>query len=285
MPRKTLRTMTTGPVLGVLAAAALTIQVGTSPAAAQDAVPAQAAASAAECSVDGKGAMGDQDEAFTMTRRDGAEADQAVAAVNASIAGGDVAVQASPGLLVRDDARAYLVDTGPEAFTSVTIPVGGRWSEPLSNLTVLVDADGDVVQHSETLVGRGPSGTFTVTSYVDGVLTGTQDTGFRHVSDDQLRDGLTPAAGTTADPTVPLQDKGELSQGQSAAASAGAQNTAACLASVLGISGVAAGVLAVMCSGSCAVPITPVTAPVCAACIGGAAVIGGASIAAVASCW
>ena len=48
---------------------------------------------------------------------------------------------------------------------------------------------------------------------------------------------------------------------------------------------VAAGIILVVCGGSCAVPVTPPTAVICAASIGAFAVVAGASITAVMGCF
>lgn len=131
----------------------------------------------------------------------------------------------------------------------------------MSNLTVLFDADGAVVQYADTLFSQGDSGNFHVTSYVDGALTNSANTGISYMSDEQLRSEV---ASQTA--VVPM-------------------STAGCLAAVLGVSATVAAAIAYACVGSCSVPMTPVTAPVCAACVGGFAAVGGASITAVASCF
>lgn len=97
---------------------------------------------------------------------------------------------------------------------------------------------------------------------MDGELTKSEDTGIPFVGDEQLRDEVAAA--------------GELV--------AQSSNTGACIATVLGVSGAVGAAIAYACAGSCAVPMTPVTAPVCAACVGGFAVVGGASITAIATC-
>ncbi|TFD94547.1 hypothetical protein E2491_12945 [Jeotgalibacillus sp. R-1-5s-1] len=59
---------------------------------------------------------------------------------------------------------------------------------------------------------------------------------------------------------------------------------AACIGAALGVGGTVAYLIAVGCGGSCVAP-TPVTAPICAACIGAYAVLGGGGMAAVVACF
>ena len=73
--------------------------------------------------------------------------------------------------------------------------------------------------------------------------------------------------------------------GSESSAAAAANNPSQCLMAVLGVDAVAASIILVVCGGSCAVPVTPPTAVVCAACIGAFAVVAGASITAVMGCF
>lgn len=71
---------------------------------------------------------------------------------------------------------------------------------------------------------------------------------------------------------------------QSGAAKAAADPTT-CIMAVLGVSAIVAGIILVLCGGSCSVPVTPPTAAICVACIAGIATVGGASITAVMGCF
>lgn len=73
--------------------------------------------------------------------------------------------------------------------------------------------------------------------------------------------------------------------GSESSAAVAVNNPSQCLMAVLGVGAVAAGIILVVCGGSCAVPVTPPTAVVCAACIGAFAVVAGASITAVRGCF
>jgi len=250
-------------LIGVVTAALLAVPAGSGAAASQ---PAQAGQSAAECSALGANTAGaEQGDAIDMTQIGGEQAEQLAADVTELIDSGEVTVNAPAEALVRDGAKAYQVEAGEEQqqVTSVSFPISGSYSEPLSNLTVLFDAEGAVVQYSETLISEGDTGNFHITSYADGELTNSEDTGISYMDDEQLR--------------------GEMTAGNEAVAES--NSTAACLASVLGVSVAVGAVIAYACAGSCSVPMTPVTAPICAACIGGFAVVGGASITAIANCF
>ncbi|ANE48730.1 hypothetical protein SY83_04675 [Paenibacillus swuensis] len=64
----------------------------------------------------------------------------------------------------------------------------------------------------------------------------------------------------------------------------GIGTVAACLGAVLGIGGTVAYLIAVACGSSCVAP-TPVTAVICAACIGAYAVLGAGGIAGAVACF
>ena len=252
---------------GTLAAATLAFAMTAAPASAQTVRPADGAtecaaapaspASPAATTDDGSGSV-------DMTQLDATASGEAVAGATALLDGGVLTVHAAADAVDRQGAKAYLLEAGGETFTSVTFPVAGDHSALLSNLTVITDAGGGVVQYAETLVGANAGGSFQVTTYVDGSLVNDEDTGIAFVGDEQL------AADVAATPGSDV---------------VAAKNTGACLATVLGVSGVVGAIIAKVCVGACAVPMTPVTGPVCAACVGGFAVVGGASIGAIASCF
>lgn len=265
-------------MLTLLAAASLALPLSTGPAMAQPAgsgavgagssMTQSSAQSSAECSAKAQTAAAQgQGDTYDMTLLEGTAAADAAASAEALLDSGQVTVHASDGVQ-REGVKVYSVDTGSGVFTSVTYPVAGDYNQQLSNFTVLFDADGGLVQHTESLLSRAESGNFQVTSYADGALTNDQDTGLPYLDDAEVRAQMSAPAADSAGATVAAE-----------------KNTAACLAAVLGVSVTVAGVIAFVCAGSCSVPITPVTGPVCAACIGGFAVVGGASIAGVASCF
>lgn len=257
-------------MIGVVTAAFLMIPAGTAVASPTPpragSVEVSSAQSATECSDNGAVVAGaNQDDAYDMALIEGAPAERLTADVSALVGDGEVTVHASAEALVRDEAKAYQIETDSDQpqHTSVSVPISGGYSEPLSNLTVLFDAEGAVIQYAETLYSQADSGNFHISSYVDGALTQSEDTGIPFVGDEQLRDETAAANEAVAE----------------------SANTGACVAAVLGVSGAVGAAIAYACVGSCSVPMTPVTAPVCAACVGGFAVVGGASITAIASCF
>lgn len=152
MPKKN-----TISVIGVVTTALLTFSVGpgaaaaapgpseTGPATTQ---PASSGHSTGACSANSTSTAGaEQRDTIDMTQIDGAPAEQLAADVTALIDSGPVTMHAPAEALVRDGAKAYQVKTGGEQhqITSVTFPISGSYSEPLSNLTVLFNADGAVV--------------------------------------------------------------------------------------------------------------------------------------------
>ncbi|MEI4789842.1 hypothetical protein WAX46_05815 [Bacillus sp. FJAT-53060] len=81
-----------------------------------------------------------------------------------------------------------------------------------------------------------------------------------------------------------MSDEELLAEEPSAIQPMGVKATAACIAAVLGVGSSVAYLIAVACAGSCAAP-TPVTAPICAACIGAYAVLGAGGMGAVVGCF
>ncbi len=155
-----------------------------------------------------------------------------------------------------EESTVYTVGGG---VTVVTIPLHEEYSLP-SNITVFFDEDNKVLQTNEMLVTKNDLGNFQVSTYLNGTLVNSQDSGLAYMTDEELL-----AEEPTIQPT-------------------GFKEIAGCLGGVLGVGGTAAYIIAVACGGSCATP-TPVTAGICAACIGAYATIGGASIAGVVACF
>ena len=157
------------------------------------------------------------------------------------------------------EATVYTVGGG---VTVVTIPLNESYSLP-SNITVFLDEEKSVLQTNEMLVTKNKQGNFQVETYVDGALSKSVDTGRAFMTDAAL-----------------LAEKPAPSDVQPM----GVGSVAGCLAGVLGVGGTTAYIIAAACGGACTVP-TPVTAPICAACIGAYATIGGASITGVVACF
>ncbi|KIH99598.1 hypothetical protein LP52_06955 [Streptomonospora alba] len=198
-----------------------------------------------------------------MTLVEDQEARDLPGAVSEAVKNGEISVQAPQSALSHGQTKVYTVDAEDKdtTFTSVTIPVGGDYSM-LSNLTVLFNESGDIVQYGETLISENDAGNFNITSFTDGELVNSNDTDLPYMTDAQLQQ--------------------DAASGE-AMATAGAGSTAACVAAVLGVSGATAYLIVGACTGACTVP--GVGTAVCVACIGAYATVGGASITAVASCF
>lgn len=181
-------------------------------------------------------------------------------AAMAAVKKGSISLHAPAGSLAQDEAKVYTVDAENTTVTSVSIPVGGDYSM-LSNLTVVFDKGGNIVQYGETLISENEAGNFNITSYADGRLAKSNDTDQAFMTDAQLQNNSSPARVSTS----------------------GVGETVACVVSVLGVSGAVAYLIVGACAGACTVPI--VGTAICVACIGAYAAVGGASITAVASCF
>ncbi|SDP67181.1 hypothetical protein SAMN04487905_1074 [Actinopolyspora xinjiangensis] len=200
-----------------------------------------------------------------MTLVDGHETRELTSAAFEAVKNGEISVQTPRNALSRGQAKVYAVDAENSDSTSVTIPVGGEYSL-ISNLTVLFDTSGDIVQYSETLVSENEVGNFNITSYTDGVLVNSEDTDLPFMTDAELRQ----QANNGADSSDPM-------------AAMGVGSTAACVAAVLGVSGATGYLIVSACTGACSTP--GVGTAVCVACIGAYATVGSASVTAVASCF
>ncbi|WP_144312069.1 hypothetical protein [Actinopolyspora erythraea] len=198
-----------------------------------------------------------------MTLVDGHDARESTGAAFEAVKNGEISVQAPRSALSRGQAKVYAVDAENSESTSVTIPVGGEYSL-VSNLTVLFDESGDIVQYSETLVSENEAGNFNITSFTDGVLVNSKDTDLPYMTDAELQ------ANNGVDSSDPM-------------AAMGVGSTAACVAAVLGVSGATGYLIVSACTGACSTP--GVGTAVCVACIGAYATVGSASVTAVASCF
>ncbi|MFY0519007.1 hypothetical protein ACOMCU_14440 [Lysinibacillus sp. UGB7] len=152
------------------------------------------------------------------------------------------------------------VDTVGGGVTAVSVPLHGDYSLP-SNITVFFDEDDNVLQTNEMLVTKNELGNFQVSTYLNGTLVKSQDAGIAYMTDEEL-----------------------LAEEPSMIQPMGFNEVAACLVAAIGIGGTMAYVIAVACGGSCVAP-TPVTAPICAACIGAYAILGTGTIAGAVACF
>lgn len=184
----------------------------------------------------------------------GEEASAAAASQVTSLAeASGIAPQTSVEYVNYEGVKAYALNIDGVKATSVTFPIeGGNFMQP-SNVSYILDEAGQLSQYSESTVVERVDGLIDLNTYRDGAL----------IHSAQI------------DPSTLA--------GQSSSAKAVDPTT--CLMAVLGVSAVVAGIILVLCGGSCCVPVTPPTATICAACIAGIAVVGGASIPAVMGCF
>ncbi|MFS0675071.1 hypothetical protein [Ornithinibacillus sp. 179-J 7C1 HS] len=189
----------------------------------------------------------------------GDEAETFVDATLHAVQEGEVENKAPLSAFDLEESSVYTVGGG---VTVVTVPLHGDYSLP-SNVTVFFDEDNTVLQTNELLVTKNEVGNFQVETYLDGSLVNSEDTGISYMTDKEL-----------------LAEKPVDSEIQPMGVGA----VASCLGAVLGVGGTVAYIIAVACGGSCAAP-TPVTAPICAACIGAYAVLGAGGIAGAVACF
>lgn len=160
----------------------------------------------------------------------------------------------SPESVGYTKAKVYTIDFGSETATVVSFPISGPQHVELSNLTFVLDSKEEIVEYAESIVTQADGGPFEITMYEGGELLRT--------------DSVDPSEVSGNSDGIELMVSSEVK----------------CVAAVLGVTVVIAALIVNMCGASCAVPYTPPTAAVCAACIGGVATVGGASIAAVMGC-
>lgn len=205
--------------------------------------------------------------AQTITTVSGHDATAMTDAAIALVKNGQVDVHAAASSLDVSEAKVLAIDTESGTFTSVTVPISGDYSFT-SNFSVVFDSSGNLAQYGETLVSENEDGNFNVTTYADGVLTSDQDTDLAFMLDAELK-----------------QDMANSMSAVSAGFQTADKNTGACIATVLGLSGVAGAIIAYGCADACASAAIGIGVPFCVGCISGFAVIGGASITAVATCF
>lgn len=185
----------------------------------------------------------------------GLAAENKIAAAVSFIEDGE-GVVASSSELNTEKAAVFIVD----GVTVVTIAIAGEYSLT-SNITVYLDKNNNALQTNETLVTKNELGNFQVSTYMNGTLIKSQDSGLAFMTDEEL----------LAEEPATVQPMG-----------VGA--VASCLTIVLGVGAAAAYLIAIGCGGSCATP-TPVTAAICIACIGAYVAVGTGSMSEVNKCF
>ncbi|WP_197479974.1 hypothetical protein [Paenibacillus swuensis] len=189
----------------------------------------------------------------------GDEAEEFINATQRGVKKGKVDKIAPLSTFDFEKSSVYTVGGG---VTVVTVPLSDKYSLP-SNVTVFFNEDNTVLQTNEMLVTKNEAGNFLVETYLNGSLVKSVDTEIPYLTDKELlaeepvNSGIQPM---------------------------GIGTVAACLGAVLGIGGTVAYLIAVACGSSCVAP-TPVTAVICAACIGAYAVLGAGGIAGAVACF
>ncbi|WP_169253615.1 hypothetical protein [Brevibacterium sp. 'Marine'] len=228
--------------------------------------PAQASKAGANSKQENCAQAGSSETSTDMKQMTGKSAEGLIETVSEGVGNGTFNSHAKSSLLNFNKGKVYKVTSGDKQFTSVTIPVEGKYATT-SNLTVLFDGDGKKVNYSEVLYTQGDNGKFHLAKYENGKITEDRNTDISYKTDSQI----------SAESKKGVS--GELSTQKSTG------DKVACVASVLGVSGTVGYLIVGACAGACAAGETGVTIPVCVACIGAYATVGGASVTAVANCF
>lgn len=197
------------------------------------------------------------DQSPEMTLLDSSATAAAASQVATQARAAGIAPHTESEYVNQDGVKAYNINMGGVQATSVTFPIEGLNFRQPSNVTYILDNAGQLAQYSESTVVEREDGLLDLNTYRDGVLIHSAE----------------------VDPAT------ELSEFSAESAAAKAVDPVTCLMAVLGVGSVVAGTILILCGGSCSVPVTPPTATICAACIGGIAAVGGASIGAVMGCF
>jgi hypothetical protein len=203
-----------------------------------------------------------------MTQVGGRAAGHLTGVVSAAVTSGKIATHAPRTALSLGKAKVYMVDTDGPTYTSVTVPVAGGYST-VSNLTVLFDGKGHIVQSGETLISRNAAGNFNISNFAGGKLVKSNDTDRPFMTNAQLLKKADQGTAVTAK--------------RAGVAADGVGGTVACVATILGVGGPFAYLIVGACTGACTVPI--VGTGICIACIGAYAAVGGTAMTTVASCF
>ncbi|MBP1082350.1 MULTISPECIES: hypothetical protein [Bacillus] len=167
--------------------------------------------------------------------------------------------------LVFDDAKFLDIKENNEKYASVTIPIVGEQYSFISNLTFVFDSEDNIISYSETLITKSDNNKFVVTTYFNGKLVQEKVTDIDYISNSKLQRELKY-----------MQDKA----GDGVQAQKSFNEVVLCISLVALIDLTVARLIAATCIASC-----PAVPAICAACIGAVAVVGGANIPAIISCF
>lgn len=182
-----------------------------------------------------------------------------------AISNKEVDINYSNGDLDFDNATFLEIKENNEDYASVTVPVVGDQYSLISNLTLVFDSKNKIISYSETLITKSNNDKFLVTTYFDGVLIQDEVTDIDYISNSELQKELDYVQDVSSDI---IQAKKSFNE------------VILCISVVALVDLTIARIIAVTCIASC-----PAVPPICAACIGAVAVVGGANIAAIMNCF
>lgn len=161
--------------------------------------------------------------------------------------------------------RVYRVVRENKTRISATVPITGTSESPLSAFTVVYN-DSKIDNYAEVHISRNVRGNFQITTLSNGKKVADKDTGIAWRSYDEVLK--------------------EMHQRAAVIGTTGVGEKAGCLGVVLGVNSLIAYLIAGTCSAACETAITnPGSASVCAACVGGIAIVGAGDLSAVISCF
>ncbi|MDO4665038.1 MAG: hypothetical protein Q4A71_02350 [Actinomycetaceae bacterium] len=196
---------------------------------------------------------------------------EAISKLKSSVSSNKVNTASNLEKLNFTDAVVLEVRKQGHLFKTITVPIEGY--SPVSNLTVVYTADGTISNYAESLFHRGSNGNFELNQWANGKHHQTKDLGVPYIDDSDMNAEIAKIKVQTDKAATLLSS--ERSFGK----------VAACLATVAGIGGPVAYVVAGACAGACAAPEPTVTKGICAACIGAYAALGAGGMGAAATCF
>lgn len=182
---------------------------------------------------------------------------------------GTVGLHVSTESIDIDNGRYFDVNEKDKNHKSASFPIKEDQYNILSNLTLVFDSENKLTTYSETLITKS-SDKFKFTIYTDGKLVKDDVSDIDYMNDSEIQEELDK-----------IKDQVKSKESQ-IVQPASQKDTITCLAAALGVGTGVAAAIAYACVGSC---LTPPTVAICAACIGGFAALGSASIGAIAACF
>lgn len=168
--------------------------------------------------------------------------------------------------LLWNDSKFLSINEENENYKSICVPIeGGKYSY-FSNLTIVFDKNENLVTYSETLITKNQINKFVISTYIENKKISTQNTDIDYVNNSMLKEGVFSLKQSVNEiKTVNTRGIGSI---------------AGCIATIAGINGTVAYLIAGTCIVAC-----PAVAPICVACIAGVCTIGAADIGGVIACF